>query len=47
MHEMDEPLLPDGSEEHNTFWSKVQNRYKYQDEGNYNRHLARTIRAAY
>lgn len=47
MHEMDEPVLPEGSDEHSTFWSKVQNRYKYQDEGNYNRHLSRTIRAAY
>lgn len=47
MHEMDEPLLADNGEEHRTFWNKVQNRYKYMDGGGYNRHLARSIKAAY
>jgi len=47
MHEMDEPLLGDNGEEHWTFWNKVQNRYKYMDGGGYNRHLARSIKAAY
>jgi arylsulfatase A-like enzyme len=47
MHEMDEPLLADNGAEHRTFWNKVQNRYKYMDGGNYNRHLARSIKAAY
>ena len=47
MHEMDEPLLADNGVEHWTFWNKVQNRYKYMDGGGYNRHLARSIKAAY
>ena len=47
MHEMDEPLLAEGSEEHWTFWNKVQNRYKYVDNVASNRNLARSIKAAY
>ncbi|MDG2167196.1 MAG: sulfatase-like hydrolase/transferase [Opitutales bacterium] len=47
MHEMDEPLLSEGSGEHWTFWNKVQNRYKYVDDVASNRNLARSIKAAY
>ncbi len=47
MHEMEEPILPEGSPDHASFWNLVQNRYKYIDGGNYDRHRARTIKAAY
>ncbi len=47
MHEMEEPLMADNGNAHSTFWNKVQNRYKYMDGGSYNRHLARSIKAAY
>ncbi|MBD5780685.1 sulfatase-like hydrolase/transferase [Pelagicoccus sp. NFK12] len=46
MHEMDEPYLPDGYEEQQSLWNRVQNRYKYRD-GGYDRHISRMIRAAY
>jgi choline-sulfatase len=44
--EMPDPVLPGGSDEHMTFWNRVQNRYKYMDGGT-NSHLQRTQRAAY
>ena len=44
---MDEPLMPDGDEDHSSFWCKVQNRYKYMDGGPYDRNRARSIKAAY
>ncbi len=47
MHEMDEPLLPHGSEDHMSFWNKLQNRYKGRDGGPYDRNMARMISAAY
>lgn len=47
MHEMDEPLLPHGSEDHMSFWNKLQNRYKGRDGGPYDRNMSRMITAAY
>jgi arylsulfatase len=47
LHEMDEPLMPEGDAEHTTYWNKVQNRYKYKDGGPYDRIQARAITAAY
>ncbi|MBK1879347.1 sulfatase family protein [Pelagicoccus mobilis] len=47
MHEMDEPILPEGSEQHICFWNKLQNRYKVRDGGSYDRNMARMIKAAY
>ncbi len=47
MHEMDEPVLPHGSEDHMSFWNKLQNRYKVRDGGPYDRNMARMITAAY
>lgn len=44
--EMPDPVLPDGSPEHLSFWNRVQNRYKYMDGGR-NAHLQRTQIAAY
>jgi arylsulfatase A-like enzyme len=47
MHEMDEPLLRHGSEDHMSFWNKLQNRYKGRDGGPYDRNMSRMIAAAY
>lgn len=47
MHEMDEPLLADGSPDHMSFWNKLQNRYKGRDGGSYDRNMSRMITAAY
>lgn len=44
--EMDEPFLPPQLEHLQTYWNKVQNRYKYYDQG-YDAIRARAIKAAY
>jgi arylsulfatase A-like enzyme len=44
--EMPFPHLPLGWEEMTTFWNRVQNRYKYRDQG-FDGNLVRLIRAAY
>ena len=44
--EMPDPIMPNGSPAHWSFWNRVQNRYKYMD-GGYNAHLQRTQVAAY
>lgn len=44
--DMPDPYRPEDSAEFTCFWNKVQNRYKYVDDGS-NGHLWRTIRAAY
>lgn len=46
MHEMNEPLRPENFEENQSFWNKVQNRYKYRDSG-YDSNLSRITKAAY
>ncbi len=46
MHEMEDPFLPEGYEDHRNFWNRVQDRYKYMDSGP-SSHLAKMIRAAY
>lgn len=44
--EMEEPFIPENSDDLVCLWNKIQNRYKYR-EGAYDRQLMRTIRAAY
>ncbi len=44
--EMPMPHMPPGYEEMLTFWNRVQNRYKYRDQG-FDGNLVRIIRAAY
>ncbi|WOO42722.1 sulfatase family protein [Rubellicoccus peritrichatus] len=44
--EMEEPFIPENSHELTCLWNDIQNRYKYRD-GDYDRQLMRTIRAAY
>lgn len=45
-HEMPLPFVPPESPALQTFWNRLQNRYKYMDGGTH-RHLQRTQRAAY
>jgi arylsulfatase len=44
--EMSDPLRANDGADHQTFWNRMQNRYKYMDGGS-NAHLNRTQRASY
>jgi choline-sulfatase len=44
--EMPRPFRPDGYENALCYWNRIQNRYKFRDDG-FDEHLLRTMRAAY